>query len=146
MDRTDLKLARVSGNSGPADRRCALCVVAGLIGLDSMERIAGPVTPPAHRYPTGPHYLAPGRLWLHHERTGRTRGAWLRSRSWRVFGIRRFALHRRPCWCAPTDAAAEIEWIGAYWAAFTLFDVNRHNRLRTKDSQLLRRLDAAEQH
>lgn len=90
VDRTDLKLARQRTQGG--NRRCALCVVAGpdwprLHGANQHHHPStGPVTPPAHRYPTGPHYLAPGRpVVAHHERTGRTRGAWLRSRSWRVF-------------------------------------------------------------
>ncbi len=58
--------ARPAGFPGRG-RRCALCVVAGLIGLDlrktnpASSPSTGPVTPPAHRYPTGPHYLAPGR-------------------------------------------------------------------------------------
>lgn len=56
------------------------------MGVGFAALAAGRATPPAHRYPTGPHYLAPGRpVVAHHERTGRTRGAWLRSRSWRVF-------------------------------------------------------------
>lgn len=162
VDRTDLKLARVSElRAVTADAHCALW--RALIGLDSMERISI-ITHPQDPLP---HLLTDTRLA---RTTWRQDGLWLRimnvpaaleargyahevgefSTVLEVSDGGRFALKIGDgrARCTPTDAAAEIEMdrdvLGSlYLGAHRASTLAAANRLRTKDSQLLRRLDAA---
>lgn len=162
VDRTDLKLARVSElRAVTADAHCALW--RALIGLDSMERISI-ITHPQDPLP---HLLTDTRLA---RTTWRQDGLWLRimnvpaaleargyahevgefSTLLEVSDGGRFALKIGDgrARCTPTDAAAEIEMdrdvLGSlYLGAHRASTLAAANRLRTKDSQLLRRLDAA---
>lgn len=160
--RFDLKLARVSElRAVTADAHCALW--RALIGLDSMERISI-ITHPQDPLP---HLLTDTRLA---RTTWRQDGLWLRimnvpaaleargyahevgefSTVLEVSDGGRFALKIGDgrARCTPTDAAAEIEMdrdvLGSlYLGAHRASTLAAANRLRTKDSQLLRRLDAA---
>ncbi|GAB7144675.1 GNAT family N-acetyltransferase [Mycobacterium riyadhense] len=158
-DSTDLKLARVDEfRAVTADAHGALW--RALLGLDSMERVSIPTRPDDPL----PFLLTDTRLA---RTTWRQDGLWLRimdvpaaleARSYagelavvlEVSDAGRFALeiHDGYARCTPTDAPAEIETgldvLGSlYLGVHRASTFAAANRLRAKDSQLVRHLDAA---
>lgn len=158
VDRTDLKLARVGElRALSGDAHAALW--RALLGLDSMER----VSILTHPDDPLPFLLTDTRLA---RTTWRQDGMWLRivdvpaaleARSYareiatvlEVSGAGRFALVIRDgrARCTPTDAEPELELgrdvLGSlYLGAHRASTLAAANRLRAKDSELVRRLDA----